>query len=155
MIYRLNDSHPKKSRRKTSRVIVDEHDGDYDIINTDQPSGSTERYTFFFPPLFLIHFFFFPPLHSYFFSSSSPSSKPSISNVNNDEGSNSLIDINKLSGQHAKKYVLYYVDYWIGTNSAAIDLMLRVRRKRRTFYKTIKGNKGSRLTNVIFCQMKM
>lgn len=48
--YRLIDSAPKKSRRNTSKVVLDEpgndNEDDFDIVNVDQSSGDIERYLF-------------------------------------------------------------------------------------------------------------
>jgi hypothetical protein len=51
MIGRVIESPPKKSRRNTSRVVLDDvdHDreDDFDFVNVDQPSGDAERYSLF------------------------------------------------------------------------------------------------------------
>ena len=43
--YRLTDSPPKKSRRNASKVILDDHEDDFDIVDVDQ-SKSVERFFF-------------------------------------------------------------------------------------------------------------
>ena len=43
--YRLTDSPPKKSRHNASKVILDDHEDDFDIFDVDQ-SKSVERFFF-------------------------------------------------------------------------------------------------------------
>ena len=53
--YRLTDSPPKKSCHNVSKVVLDDHEDDFDIVDVDQLK-SFERF-FFFSSVCFVSFF--------------------------------------------------------------------------------------------------